>query len=241
MAKKLTKNAKRFNRCLRYKKEKCVTRDTKKQKNLRKSKKSKKSKKITLKKGGGISVYPKTYLAGDCTRTKADRNGNFNCHEKYILDIDKNIIRRCHNKKNLMGSIVGCNNIPYNPRNKTIKYNFTMQDEITINKTDLTIDKLHLTEQEVIIDKFSIPFNEKFSSVILIKNRSVEDEATGVAQGLPHRYIIITPDNTTVMYGNTRAMDIEQFNLDLTITNIGSFRDMRTVNLTIRYFIQVDP
>ena len=62
MAKKLTKNAKRLNRCLRYKKGKCVTRYTKKQKNLllklqkefkqyKKSKKSKKSKKITFKKG----------------------------------------------------------------------------------------------------------------------------------------------------------------------------------------------
>ena len=53
---------------------------------------------------------------------------------------------------------------------------------------------------------------------------------------LPHRYIIITPDNTSVVSGNTRAPDIEQFNRDLTMASIGSFRDTSTNTLTIRYF-----
>lgn len=185
----------------------------------------------------GIDIIPNTYLQGDCTKTKADTNGNFNCNEKYILDINKNIIRRCHNKKNFIGSIVGCNNTPYNPLNKII-HNFTMQNEITINKNNLTVENLQLTEQEVISDRFSLPFNDKFSSVILIKNNLDEEEA-GMGEGLPHRYIIITPDNTTVYNGNTRALDIEQFNSNLTRDKIGSFLDAKTSNLIIRYFTQL--
>ena len=60
-----------------------------------------------------------------------------------------------------------------------------------------------------------------------------------MGRGLPHRYIIITPDNTTVKHGNTRALDIEQFNTALTIERIGSFLDTNTRNLTIRYFTQL--
>ena len=126
-----------------------------------------------------FSLHPISYFSGNCSNTESDERGNFNCHQKYIMDINNNVIRRCHNNRNLAGTVTGCKNSGF--LHKTIKYTFREVKNVTIKKEDLTFNHLQLNEQEKNkhISPFSAPYNGKFSSVIVINKN----------EQLPHRYI----------------------------------------------------
>lgn len=57
-----------------------------------------------------FSLHPISYFSGNCTNTLPDKSGKFSCHQKYILDINNNVIRRCHNNRGYMGMgpVIGC-------------------------------------------------------------------------------------------------------------------------------------
>lgn len=145
------------------------------------------------------------------------------------MDIDNNVIRRCHNNRNVITrKIIGCKNSGI--IHKTVKLTFRLVKEINLYQNELIFNHLQINEQEKISDisPFSAPYNGKFSSVIVINKN----------EQLPHRYIIITPDKTKVEHSGTRAPDIEQFNksLNFNLKKIGEFKDSNTKELTIKYF-----
>ena len=68
-----------------------------------------------------FSLYPISYFLGNCTNIQADEKGEFNCHQKYILDINNNRIKTCHNSRDFMRKITGCKN---SGLNKVTEYIF---------------------------------------------------------------------------------------------------------------------